>query len=188
MIVAARARRKSASGTGRRSRGRRRGEVRNLAKQSILFVCLGNICRSPTAEGVFRARAARAGLGGHVEIDSAGTGDWHVGHPPDRRAIAAAATRGYDLAALRARQVVAGDFHRFDWILAMDRANLRDLSALRPRSFAGHLGLFLDVAPSLGLREVPDPYYGGTEGFERVLDLIETASDALIERIAPTLR
>ncbi len=159
-----------------------------MAKQSILFVCLGNICRSPTAEGVFRARAARAGLAAHLAIDSAGTGDWHVGHPPDHRAIAAAATRGYDLAELRARQVAAEDFHRFDWILAMDRANLRDLSAMRPRSFAGHLGLFLDVAPSLGLREVPDPYYGGSEGFERVLDLIETASDALIERIAATAR
>lgn len=155
-----------------------------MDKPSILFVCLGNICRSPTAEAVFRARAGRAGLAGQLEIDSAGTGDWHVGHPPDRRAIAAAATRGYDLAGLRARQVAVDDFHRFGWVLAMDRANLRDLSSLRPRSFAGHLGLFLDLAPQLGVREVPDPYYGGAEGFERVLDLIETASDALIERIA----
>ena len=155
-----------------------------VAKQSILFVCLGNICRSPTAEGVFRARAARAGLADRLEIDSAGTGDWHVGHPPDRRAIAAAATRGYDLASLRARQVAVEDFHRFDWILAMDRANLRELGALRPRAFAGHLGLFLDVAPELDVREVPDPYYGGADGFERELDLIETASDALIERVS----
>lgn len=154
-----------------------------VAKQSILFVCLGNICRSPTAEGVFRARAARAGLADHLEIDSAGTGDWHVGHPPDRRAIAAAASRGYDLAGLRARQVATSDFHRFGWILAMDHANLRDLAALRPRAFEGHLGLFLDVAPELDVREVPDPYYGGADGFERVLDLIETASDALIERV-----
>jgi len=153
-----------------------RGEGSLLAKQAILFVCLGNICRSPTAEGVFRARAARAGIAGHLEIDSAGTGDWHVGQPPDRRAIAAAATRGYDVA--------ADDFHRFDWILAMDRANLRELAALRPRAFAGHLGLFLDVAPELDVREVPDPYYGGADGFERVLDLIETASDALIERVS----
>jgi len=159
-----------------------------VAKQSILFVCLGNICRSPTAEGVFRARAARAGLAPHLEIDSAGTGDWHVGQPPDRRAIAAAARRGYDIAGLRARQVASGDFHRFDWILAMDRANLRDLSALRPRSFAGHLGLFLEVAPALHLQEVPDPYYGEEDGFARVLDLVETASDALIERVAATLR
>ena len=155
-----------------------------MAKQSILFVCLGNICRSPTAEGVFRARAARAGLADRLDVDSAGTGDWHVGHPPDPRAIAAAARRGYDLGGLTARQVGIGDFHRFDWILAMDRANLRDLSALRPRAFAGHLGLFLDIAPQLGLREVPDPYYGGAEGFDQVLDLIETASDALIERVS----
>jgi protein-tyrosine phosphatase len=155
-----------------------------VAKQSILFVCLGNICRSPTAEGVFRARAAHAGLADRLEIDSAGTGDWHVGQPPDRRAIAAAATRGYDLASLRARQVAVEDFHRFDWILAMDRANLRELAALRPRAFTGHLGLFLDVAPDLDVREVPDPYYGGADGFERVLDLIETASDALIERVS----
>jgi protein-tyrosine phosphatase len=154
-----------------------------VAKQSILFVCLGNICRSPTAEAVFRARAARAGLADRLEIDSAGTGDWHVGQPPDRRAIAAAATRGYDLASLRARQVAGDDFHRFSWILAMDRANLRDLSALRPRAFAGHLGLFLDVAPELDVQEVPDPYYGAADGFDRVLDLIEVASDALIERV-----
>jgi len=154
-----------------------------VAKQSILFVCLGNICRSPTAEAVFRARAARAGLADRLEIDSAGTGDWHVGQPPDRRAIVAAATRGYDLASLRARQVAADDFHRFSWILAMDRANLRDLSALRPRAFAGHLGLFLDVAPELDVQEVPDPYYGAADGFDRVLDLIEVASDALIERV-----
>jgi protein-tyrosine phosphatase len=159
-----------------------------VAKQSILFVCLGNICRSPTAEGVFRARAARAGLADRLEIDSAGTGDWHVGQPPDRRAIAAAAIRGYDLASLRARQVAADDFHRFDWILAMDRANLRELAALQPRAFAGHLGLFLDVAPGLDVREVPDPYYGGADGFERVLDLIETASDALIERVSAASR
>ena len=159
-----------------------------MTKPSILFVCLGNICRSPTAEGVFRARAARAGIAGRVDVDSAGTGDWHVGHPPDARAVAAAARRGYDLAGLRARQVATGDFHRFGWILAMDRANLRDLSALRPRAFTGHLGLFLDVAPELGVREVPDPYYGGADGFEQVLDLIETASDALIARVVATLR
>lgn len=159
-----------------------------MAKRGILFVCLGNICRSPTAEGVFRARATRAGIGAHLDIDSAGTGDWHVGHAPDRRAIAAAARRGYDLAPLRARQVRVDDFHRFDWILAMDRANLRELSALRPRAYAGHLGLLLDLAPTLDVREVPDPYYGGEDGFERVLDLVESASDALIGRIAASLR
>jgi protein-tyrosine phosphatase len=157
-------------------------------RESVLFVCLGNICRSPTAEAVFRERAARAGLGDRVLVDSAGTGGWHVGHPPDRRAIAHAARRGYDLAPLRARQVTREDFRRFGWILAMDEDNLRDLAAMRPDAFGGHLGLMLDVAPSLGVREVPDPYYGGGEGFERVLDLLEEASERLLERVAPGLR
>jgi protein-tyrosine phosphatase len=151
---------------------------------TILFVCLGNICRSPTAEGVLRTRAEQSGLGNQFSVDSAGTGDWHVGDPPDRRAIAHAAMRGYDLTPLRARQVSRDDFVHFRWILAMDRANLRVLEAIRPSAYDGHLGLFLDFAPDLGVREVPDPYYGGRDGFERVLDLIEAASDALLERIA----
>jgi len=155
---------------------------------AVLFVCLGNICRSPTAEAVFRERAARAGLAPHILVDSAGTGSWHVGHPPDRRAIAHAARRGYDLAPLRARQVTREDFRRFGWILAMDEDNLRDLAVLRPDAFDGHLGLMLDVAPALGVREVPDPYYGGGAGFERVLDLLEEASERLIERMESGLR
>lgn len=155
---------------------------------SVLFVCLGNICRSPTAEAVFRERAGRAGLGDRILVDSAGTGNWHVGHPPDRRAIAHAARRGYDLAPLRARQVTREDFRRFGWILAMDEDNLRDLAALRPDTFDGHLGLMLEVAPSLRVREVPDPYYGGGDGFERVLDLLEEASERLIERVESGLR
>ena len=155
---------------------------------SVLFVCLGNICRSPTAEAVFRERAARAGLDKYIHVDSAGTGDWHVGHPPDRRAIAHAARRGYDLAALRARQVSREDFRRFGWILAMDEENLRDLEGLRPADFAGHLGLMLDFAPALGLREVPDPYYGGVDGFERVLDLLEEASECLLAEVGRGLR
>jgi protein-tyrosine phosphatase len=149
----------------------------------VLFVCMGNICRSPTAEAVFRTAVERTNFGRRVHVASAGTGDWHVGSPPDRRAIQAARRRGYDLVALRARQVEAADFARFGWILAMDRVNLRELDALRPETFSGHLGLFLDLAPGLGVREVPDPYYGGAEGFERVLDLVETASAALIERL-----
>ncbi len=157
-------------------------------EQSVLFVCLGNICRSPTAEAVFRVHAERSGLGNRLAIDSAGTGSWHVGHPPDRRAIAHAAKRGYDLTPLRARQVGPADFERFAWILAMDRANLRELEALRPQGFSGQLGLFLDVAPELGVREVPDPYYGGREGFERVLDLIEHASEALLMRVRAGMR
>ena len=157
-------------------------------ENSVLFVCLGNICRSPTAEVVFRERAARAGMAGRLVIASAGTGDWHVAQPPDRRAIAHAAKRGYDLRKQRARQICEDDFARFGWILAMDNAVLRDVSELRPETHEGHLGLFLDVAPQLKVREVPDPYYGASDGFERVLDLIEAASDALLEKIGPGLR
>lgn len=152
----------------------------------ILFVCLGNICRSPTAEVVFRTAAARAGIAHHVEIDSAGTGEWHVGNPPDYRAIAHAAKRGYDLTSLRARQVSVADFDRFHWILAMDHANLDDLRELRPQGHSGQLRLFLEAAGS-PTHEVPDPYDGGPEGFERMLDLIEPASDAFAGRLADTL-
>ncbi len=150
---------------------------------AVLFVCLGNICRSPTAEGVFRAALEQVGMADRIVADSAGLGDWHVGSPPDRRAIQAAQRRGYDLTKLRARRVEATDFARFGWILAMDRAILRELEELRPGEFTGHLGLFLDLAPELGVHEVPDPYYGGQEGFERVLDLVEAASGRLIERL-----
>lgn len=150
---------------------------------SVLFVCMGNICRSPLAEGVFRATVAKAGLAASIHIDSAGTGDWHVGQPPDRRAIAIAKERGYDLASLRARQVCRGDFARFDWVLAMDRTNLTALQALRPTTYAGHLGLFLAFAPQLGVIEVPDPYYGNAREFLRVLDLIEHGSVALLEHV-----
>lgn len=152
-------------------------------ERSVLFVCMGNICRSPTAEGVFRTTAERAGFAGSLLIDSAGTGNWHVGEPPDRRAIAAAQRRGYDLTRLRARQVSADDFLRFGWIFAMDEDNLTVLSGLRPDDHSGHVGLFLDLLPHADLREVPDPYYGNADGFERVLDLIEQASEALIGRL-----
>ena len=144
---------------------------------------MGNICRSPTAEAVFRAVLAQGGLEGQIRADSAGIGDWHVGQPPDRRAMQAAQKRGYDLSKLRARQVTAVDFSRFGWILAMDAANLRALEVLRPASYAGHLGLLLDLAPQAGVREVPDPYYGGSESFERVLDLVELASAELLLRV-----
>ena len=153
------------------------------ALASVLFVCMGNICRSPTAESVFRAHAVRAGLHDRLVIASAGIGDWHVGQPPDDRAILHARRRGYDLSRLRARQVTRDDFARFDWILAMDRRNLRDLQALKPESYAGYLGLFLDLVPDLGVREVPDPYFGNAEGFEKVLELTERASEALLARI-----
>ena len=154
-----------------------------VARTNVLFVCMGNICRSPTAEVVFRTASTRAGLGAHLQVDSAGTIEWHAGNPPDYRAIAHAARRGYDLTPLRARQVTVADFDRFHWILAMDRANLVHLEGLRPQRFAGHLGLFLDLAPALGVREVPDPYDGGPEAFERMLDLIEDASIAFAARL-----
>ncbi len=153
----------------------------------ILFVCLGNICRSPTAEVVFRSAAVRAGLAHRVEIDSAGTGEWHVGNPPDYRAIAHAARRGYDLQPLRARQLSVADFDRFHWILAMDRPILGHLEAMRPENFNGHLGMFLDHAPQLSVREVPDPYDEGPECFELVLDLIEQGSAAFAARLAEIL-
>jgi len=150
----------------------------------VLFVCMGNICRSPTAEGVFRAVAQRAGALRRLKIDSAGTHDFHVGEPPDSRAIDTALRRGYDIRKLRARQIAPRDYTRFQWILAMDRHNLREITHRKPRDFGGQIGLLLDEAPAIGVREVPDPYYGGPEGFERMLDLIEPASEALFARIA----
>ncbi len=129
----------------------------------------------------------RAGLAQRIRADSAGLGDWHVGSPPDRRAIQAARRRGYDLTSLRGRQVEVADFRRFGWILAMDETNMRALSDLQPPDFGGHLGLLLDFAPELGLREVPDPYYGGPDGFDRVLDLIEASTAGLLARLQSTL-
>ncbi len=149
----------------------------------VLFVCMGNICRSPTAEGVFRACVERAGLAARISVDSAGTHDYHAGEAPDRRAIAAAARRGYDLSTLRARLVDARDFHRFDWILAMDGRNLAALEAMRPSGHTGTLGRMLAFAPELGLRDVPDPYYGPLQGFEHVLDLVEAASPSLLHHV-----
>jgi protein-tyrosine phosphatase len=148
---------------------------------------MGNICRSPIAEGVFRVVAARAGLLDRLDIDSAGTHGYHAGEPPDRRATLAAHARGYDIAPLRARQVQVEDFARFAWIFAMDQPNLRALAELRPQGHEGHLGLYLDQVPGAGMREVPDPYYGGKAGFEQVLDLVETASSVLVMRIGKSL-
>lgn len=150
----------------------------------ILCLCLGNICRSPTAEAVLRARAEARGL--QLSIDSAGTGNWHAGEPPDHRAIAAAARRGYDLSMLRARQITGDDFQAFDLILAMDADNLHDAQSIAPAAPRAELVRFLDYAgmARAGARgNVPDPWYSG--GFDTVLDLIETASEAILERIKP---
>lgn len=149
----------------------------------ILFVCLGNICRSPTAEVVFRTVASREAPDIVVEIDSAGTAGYHVGELPDRRTRQAAARRGYDLSQLRARVVEPRDFEYFDLILAMDSENLRVLERRAPPQARERLRLFLEFAPEAGITEVPDPYYGGPNGFEDVLDLIEAASRGLIEHL-----
>ena len=145
----------------------------------VLFVCLGNICRSPTAEGVLRHKLREAGLADQVEVASAGTGDWHVGKAPDKRSQAAAKLRGYDLSAQRAQQVTRADFATYDLILAMDNSNLRHLKALQPANGKAELDLFLRRFQS-EVDEVPDPYYDGDQGFEQVLDLIERASDLLV--------
>ncbi|AKU20705.1 low molecular weight phosphotyrosine protein phosphatase [Massilia sp. MB5] len=153
---------------------------------SILFVCMGNICRSPTAEGVLRQRAAAAGLALH--IDSAGTHAYHVGEAPDARSARHAAQRGYDLTQQRARQVSADDFERFDLLLAMDRDNLELLQRACPPELRHKLGLFMQYARNHRVLEVPDPYYGGVQGFDQVLDYIEDAADGLIRdlRAHPT--
>ena len=145
----------------------------------VLFVCLGNICRSPTAEGVLRHKLREAGLADQVEVASAGTGDWHVGKAPDKRSQAAAKLRGYDLSAQRAQQVSRADFATYDLILAMDNSNLRHLKALQPGKSKAELDLFLRRYQSQ-IDEVPDPYHDSDQGFETVLDLIERASDLLV--------
>jgi protein-tyrosine phosphatase len=155
-----------------------------MNKKRVLFVCLGNICRSPTAEGVLRAIATREFPALPISIDSAGTANYHVGEPPDRRTVAAARRRGYDLSSQRARQLHADDFERFDYVLAMDRANLAELERQRPAAASAQLGLFLDYAPDSGFEEVPDPYYGGVEDFERVLDLCEAGARGLLLKLA----
>ena len=151
-----------------------------MSRIKVLFVCLGNICRSPTADGVFHKLVADAGLQDLIEIDSAGTAAWHVGKSPDLRTQDAAASRGYDLSGLRARQAVPEDFYEYDHILAMDLSNLENLQQIRPVDASARLGLFLDYAPDLGIKEVPDPYYGGESGFEQVLDLVEAAGKNLL--------
>jgi protein-tyrosine phosphatase len=150
----------------------------------ILFVCLGNICRSPTVEGVASVLAAREAPHLDLGFDSAGTADYHIGDPPDARSIQAAAARGYDISTLRARQLSADDFRHFDLLLAMDEDNLARMRQLAPRGLAERAQLFLSFAPQTGYQSVPDPYYGGLEGFDTVLDLAEHGVRGLFVALA----
>ena len=152
-----------------------------MGAPAILFVCLGNICRSPLAEAAFRARAAAAGL--EVMIDSAGTGGWHAGDPPDPRAQAIARRRGLDISGYRGRQVEAADFTRFTHIFALDRANLESLRQIAPRESPAQLGLLLDLVAGSEGQPVADPYYGGDEGFETTWRQVDAAAIALVERL-----
>jgi protein-tyrosine phosphatase len=148
----------------------------------VLFVCLGNICRSPLAEGVFRDKVRAAGLSDRIEIDSAGTGGWHVGEPPDRRMIATARGHGVDLSAQRARQFVDTDLADFDHILAMDKSNLHDILYLdEGQDFGQRVTLFRQWDPEPGTYEVPDPYYGGPEGFEEVYRMVDRTAENLLQ-------
>ncbi|MDH5189425.1 MAG: low molecular weight phosphotyrosine protein phosphatase [Rhodospirillaceae bacterium] len=148
---------------------------------SVLFVCLGNICRSPTAEGVFRAMVEDGGLSDQITIDSAGTAAYHVGEAPDRRATAEAKSRGIDISSLRGRQATSTDFERFDYVLAMDSENYQNLRAICPKGQENKLAMFLDFAQGLNIRDVPDPYFEG--GFGSVYEMIENAAGGLLDEI-----
>ena len=151
-----------------------------MAKHRLLFVCLGNICRSPMAEGVFRRVAEEEGVLHLFEIDSAGLGDWHRGQAPDARAQAAARNRGIDISGQSARQVTGADYARFDLLLAMDSSNYEELTQLAPKPARHKVRRFLDFAPQVGTKDVPDPFFGGSDGFDHALDLIEDAARGLI--------
>lgn len=150
----------------------------------LLIVCLGNICRSPMAEGALQARLAASPLAGRVQVDSAGTGGWHAGEPPDRRAIACARGHGVDIAGQRARQLHTADFEAFDWILCADRANVRDVLRLAPAARRERVALLLEWAGIPAGGEVPDPYTGGPEDFQRVWRLVDSAAQAVVARLA----
>lgn len=152
-----------------------------VTRVRILFVCMGNICRSPTAEGVFRHLLLSEGYEDLIDTDSAGTHGYHIGEPPDQRTRETALRRGIDLSTMRARRVAREDFDYFDYILAMDQGNYQALRALCPPVHRDKVKLFMDYAPELGIREVPDPYYGGPRGFEQVFDMVEAAAAGLLE-------
>lgn len=155
-------------------------------RKSVLFVCMGNICRSPTAEGVFRHKVEAAGLGDRITIDSAGTHAYHIGHPPDSRSQAKALEYGVDLSGQMARRVTEDDFREFDLILAMDSDNLRNLERVQPEDATGRVALMLDYGERDDFSEVPDPYYGGARGFELVYQLIDNACDDLLQSLTAT--
>ena len=152
-------------------------------KQRVLFVCMGNICRSPTAHGVFQQLVNNSGLTDSVDVDSAGTGAWHAGAGADKRAAEVALKKGYDLSDLRARELLPQDFEQFDYILGMDLDNMAVIDEMKPASYKGHASLFLDFANEANYSEVPDPYYGGGKGFELVLSLVEDAALGLLSHI-----
>ncbi|WP_432720177.1 low molecular weight phosphotyrosine protein phosphatase [Jeongeupia wiesaeckerbachi] len=163
------------------------GGAMHEGRFSVLMVCTGNICRSPTADGVLRKMVAEAGLDGVVIVDSAGTQSYHVGEAPDHRAQAHAKRRGYDLSPLRARQVAVADYTGFDLILAMDASHLRQLERQAPSQHQSKLKLFLEFATGTREREVPDPYYGGDDGFEHVLDLVEDGCAGVLAHVRDEL-
>lgn len=158
----------------------------SMNKIKVLFICLGNICRSPTAHGVFLKKVEQAGLSECIEVDSAGTAAYHTDKAPDPRAIAAAACRGVDLKPLRARKAIPEDFLEYDYILSMDQRNIADMKRITPAGYLGHFGLFMAFADEPGV-EIPDPYYGEDQGFELVLDMVEKASDGLLKDIEARL-
>ncbi|WP_338050082.1 low molecular weight protein-tyrosine-phosphatase [Rhodovibrio sodomensis] len=151
---------------------------------SVLFVCTGNICRSPSAEAILRHKAHHAGLADRLKIDSAGLGEWHLGHPPDPRAVDAVAAHGYSMGGQTARLVDPRDFERFDYVIAMDEGHHAQLNEICPRARKDRVRLFLEFAPQTGRKSVPDPYYGDTSGFDAMVGLIEAGTDGILAEIA----
>ena len=154
-----------------------------MADHNVLFVCLGNICRSPVAEGVFRAEVERRGLGDQVLVDSCGTGGWHVGEPPDARSAAVAKRHGVDISPQRARQLSDADYRKFDWLVAMDNTNFANIRRRAPRKSKAHIVRFTDYVEGAYGTDVPDPYYGDGDGFQRVYDLLEKGAPKLLDAV-----